>query len=159
MTNSATKLSLHQSSHSQQGIGPEPMESRPYAPRSLCETGKIYWRDYVQQLYDAGMLFSIDLTTLQDLCRWEAIKERAFSELPGPDKKLFMEYHKDGELTHVQSHAAFANLRSCQATINTLREKLGLTLRDRSGLKIARRSPSHSHSHRKNVTGWGDKNF
>jgi len=114
------------------------MEKKPYAPRELSDTAADYWRGYVSALHESGMLFEIDLALLKDLCRWEELKERAWTELPGPDKKLYLEYYNSetGAMTHVQSHAAFTNLRSIQSSINALREKMGLSLRDRSGMKI-----------------------
>ena len=161
MGNSASKLYLHNSGQQSQQVGPDPMDNRPYAPRSLSEMGKEYWREYVKELEAAGMLYSIDLNVLKDLCRWESLKERAFGELPGPDKKLYLEYRKDGALSHVQTHAAFTNLRSIQATINTLREKLGLSLRDRSGLKLKKSSKANTPTtpRRKKVTGYKGKDF
>ncbi|MCC5906589.1 MAG: P27 family phage terminase small subunit [Balneolaceae bacterium] len=153
MGNSATKLSLYPTG-GKTGTGPRTMDGKPYAPRSLDETAKDYWREYVAALHDAGMLFSIDLNVLKDLCRWESLKERAYDELPPPEKKLYLEYYNSetGELTHVQSHAAFSNLRTIQSTINTLRSKLGLSISDRSGLQIMQRSPSSpaANTNRKN---------
>lgn len=152
--------------HGQSGglSGPEQMESKPYAPRQLCETGKEFWREYVQVLHDAGMLFETDLNTLKDLCRWESLKDRIFNELPSVEKKMYLEYYsKDGRLTHVQPHAGFVNLRSAQVMINKLREQLGLTMKARSGLSLPKRSTTqgitHGTPHRKKVTGYKGKDF
>lgn len=129
------------------------MDKKPYAPRDLSEVASDYWREYCRSLHESGMLFEIDLSLLKDLCRWEELKERAWRELPGPDKKLYLEYHSEtGELTHVQSHAAFSNLRSIQSSINALREKMGLSLRDRSGMKIPAKKQNNNTFNKKSWT-------
>lgn len=116
-----------------------PVTRRPNAPRHLDDIGQRYWREYTRALVNAGQLFETDLQTLEDLCFWESLKHRGRDELPGDS--LFMEYkdEEDGRLTHTQPHAAFSNLKSIQSTIVTLRSKLGLTVHDRSGLRVARR--------------------
>ncbi len=153
MSNSAKKLTLIPG-QSGGASGPEPMDRKPYAPRGLSETASDYWREYTNALQSAGMLFEIDLNVLKDLCRWEAIKERAFNEMPGPDQRLYVEYYNSdtGDMTHVQSHAAFTNLRSIQGTINKLREKLGLSLADRSGLKIPAKPQANNRMKSKSWT-------
>lgn len=117
----------------------EALDKKPNAPRSLNDISQRYWREYAAALVDAGQLFEADLATLEDLCFWEAVKHRGRDELPGG--KMYMEY-KDadsGEISHTQPHAAFSNLKAIQSTVLTLRGKLGLTLSDRSGLRVAKR--------------------
>lgn len=131
----------------------EALDKKPNAPRSLDDIGQRYWREYAAALVAAGQLFEADLATLEDLCFWESVKHRGRDELPGG--KLYMEY-KDadtGRVSHTQPHAAFSNLKSIQSTVLALRGKLGLTLSDRSGLKVAKRGAVDKSSIAKSK-GW-----
>lgn len=114
----------------------------PNAPRELSSTAQKFWRDYTKAMQNAGLLFECDLETIADLCYWESLKVRARDELP--NDKLYLEYKDEetGSLKHIQTHPGFTNLRSIQAQILTLRGKLGLTLSDRSGLKVANPAPA-----------------
>lgn len=127
-----------------EGFSLLPLRKAPNAPRHLCDVGKSYWRSYTKAMITAGLLFEPDLSTLEDLCYWEAIKHRGRDELPSDS--LFMEYRdsETGLVTHTQPHAAFSNLKSIQSTIAALRAKLGLTIHDRSGLKAYQRSKPRS---------------
>lgn len=126
-----------------------PVGKAPNAPRFLNDVGQRYWREYTRALIAAGMLFETDLPTLEDLCYWESLKHRGRDELP--TGKLFMEYRDEdtNAITHTQAHAAFSNLRRIQESIIKLREKLGLTVSDRSGLRIARPTVEKHDIHRK----------
>lgn len=131
-----------------------PLSGRPpNAPRHLDDIAQSYWRDYSRALIAAGMLFESDLKTLEDLCFWEGLKHRGRDELPAGT--LFMEYKdEDGNTSHTQPHAAFSNLKSIQGTIVQLRAKLGLTVSDRSGLKVAQRSANMRSVKEKPGTWW-----
>jgi phage terminase small subunit len=131
-----------------------PLTGRPpNAPRHLDDVAQSYWRDYSRALIASGMLFEADLKTLEDLCFWEGLKHRGRDELPGGT--LYMEYKdEEGNTSHTQPHAAFSNLKAIQGTILQLRSKLGLTVSDRSGLKVAQRS-----SKMKSIREKAGKNF
>jgi phage terminase small subunit len=131
----------------------KPLNKKPNAPRSLDDTGQRYWREYAGALIDSAQLFETDLSTLEDLCYWESLKHRGRDELP--EGSLFMEYtdEETGRVSHTQPHAAFSNLKSIQSTIMALRGKLGLTVSDRSGLKVAKRF-SNSMSGFKSERKW-----
>ena len=88
-----------------------------HSPRILNKIGKRHWKKYLPCLKNPD---PIQLSTLEDLCYWEQMKEEAQRDIENPKKGYTQETPKG----YVQSSPYFNNFKTAQEKINTLKNQL-----------------------------------
>jgi hypothetical protein len=89
-------------------------------PEVLDDHGKQYWNHYVEQIDSMDYVM---YALLADLCYWEQRKVEARNNLEDQNDVIVYK-NKDGSTKHTQTSAYFTILKSIQAEINTLRNRI-----------------------------------